>query len=420
MPLTSFYTALTGLNNNSLAINIIGDNLANMNTTAFKSSKASFSEILAGLSGTSTNGNPEVFGLGSSLNAITRNSAQGTVSYTGKTTDAAINGNGFFVVDTGGGMGFTRSGKFEFDKSGSLVSADGFGLMGYMADNGVINSNGAITSIKINKGQVIPAKATTEIGLPGNLDSAGTDAATSVKIYDSLGVSHNVTVTFSGSGLNWDWTATIPAADTGGDPNVDPPVEIGTGSLVFDASGKLTSPASDGNPATVDNPILNIAGLASGAADMEITLGFLNSAGNPAITNYANGSSSFTPSQDGAAASVLKEISIDSTGAIMGVSEGGSIIPLAQLALGDFPNVDGLQKYKGSTFIAFPSTGEPAIGVAGTGGRGMVVGSSLEQSNVDMAQEFVNLIVAQRAYQANSKIITTTDELYQDSLNLKR
>ncbi len=411
MPLTSFYTALTGINNNSLAINIIGDNLANMNTTAFKSSKASFAELLAGLSGTSTNGNPIVYGLGSALNGISRNTTQGTVTYTGTSTDAAINGNGYFVVSTGDGMGYTRSGKFEFDKQGGLVSADGYALMGYMSNNGVIDSNGTISAITINKGQIIPARATTGIGIPGNLDSGGTAAATSVKVYDSLGADHNITVSFTGSGLNWDWTATIPAVDTGGNVD-DPPVAIGNGALVFDSNGKLTAPAA--------NPNLAIAGLVSGAANMSIELGFLDSNGDPAVTNYANGASSFTPTQNGAAASVLKDISIDSSGTIVGVSEGGSSIQLAQLALADFPNLQGLQKFSGSTFVAFPSSGEPSIGVAGAGGRGAVIGSSLEQSNVDMAQEFVSLIVAQRAYQANSKIITTTDELYQDSLNLKR
>jgi flagellar hook protein FlgE len=411
MPLTSFYTALTGLNNNSLAINIIGDNLANMNTTAFKAGKANFAELLAGLSGTSSNGNPIVYGLGSTMNGITHANSQGTISYTAKSTDAAINGNGFFVVSMGGGQGYTRSGKFEFNREGGLVSADGYQLLGYMAANGQINSTGDLVPIEVRKGQVLPAMATTSINIPGNLDPNSTSGSTSVQVVDSLGVTHNVTVSFTGSGTSWNWSATIPAVDTGGASD-DPPVEIGNGSLVFDSTGNLTSPT--------DNPALSIAGLASGASDMSISLGLRDGDGVALVTSFATGTSSFTPSQNGIAASILKEININSAGVIVGTSEGGGSIELAQLALADFPNIEGLQKYKGSTFVAFPSCGDPSIGAAGAGGRGTVVGSSLEQSNVDMAQEFVNLIVAQRAYQANSKIITTTDELYQDSLNLKR
>jgi flagellar hook protein FlgE len=411
MPLTSFYTALTGLNNNSLAINIIGDNLANMNTTAFKSGKANFAELLAGLSGTSSNGNPIVYGLGSTMNGITHANSQGTVSYTGKSTDAAINGNGFFVVSMDGNQGFSRSGKFEFDKSGGLVSADGYQLLGYMGVNGQIDSTGAVVPIEISKGQVLPAMATTTIDIPGNLDTNSTSGSTSVQVYDSLGVTHNITVNFTGTGTAWNWTATIPAADTGGAAD-DSPVQIGSGSVAFDSNGNMTSPAA--------NPTLSITGLASGATDLSISLGLRDGSGVAQVTSFATGESSFTPSQNGSAASTLKEISIASDGTLVGISEGGGSIALAKLAIADFPNIEGLQKYKGSTFVAFPSCGDPSIGSAGAGGRGMVVGSSLEQSNVDMAQEFVNLIVAQRAYQANSKIISTTDELYQDSLNLKR
>jgi flagellar hook protein FlgE len=411
MPLTSFYTALTGLNSNSLAINIIGDNLANMNTIGYKAGKASFAELLAGLSGTSSNGNPIVFGLGSTFNGITHATNQGTVSYTGKSTDAAINGNGFFVVSTDGGMGFTRSGKFEFDKDGGLVNSDGYPLMGYMAVNGQVDANGVPVPISIRKGQMMPANATSELSIPGNLDATSTSASATIQVYDSLGVAHNINVNFTGSGNGWHWSATIPAVDTGG-ASTDPAVEIGNGDLGFDGNGQLITPTA--------NPSLAITGLASGAADMNIALGLLDSTGKSVITNFSNSSSTFTPAQNGSYASALKEINIDSSGIIVGVSEGGNTVRLAQLAIADFPNIEGLQKYKGSTFVSFPSAGDPSIGTAGAGGRGSVVGASLEQSNVDMAQEFVNLIAAQRAYQANSKIISATDELYQDSLNMKR
>jgi flagellar hook protein FlgE len=415
MPLTSFYTALTGLNNNSLAINIIGDNLANMNTTAFKSSKANFSELLSGLSGTSSTGNPIVLGLGSTLSGVKPMNTQGTITNTGVATDAAINGNGFFVVSTEGGLGFTRAGQFELDKDGYLVSSDGFKVMGYQAVNGVVNTGGALGSIQIQKGQVVPAIVTTEMSLTANLDAEAADGSTfgtAIQVYDSLGAAHTITIEFAKTGAgSWSWSATIPAVDTGGLPT-DSPVQIGSDTLSFDSSGKLTSPTT--------NPTLNITGLANLAADMNIDLGFLDADGNPLITSMAAESGVSSTIQNGSAATTLKDISIDSKGNIIGLMENGKSVPLAQLAIANFPNVDGLQKYKGSTFSAFTSSGEPSIGAAGSGGRGTIVGSSLEQSNVDMAQEFVNLIAAERAYQANSRIISTTDQLYQDSLNLKQ
>jgi flagellar hook protein FlgE len=416
MPLTSFYTGLTGINSSSMAINVIGDNVANMGTTAFKSSKATFSELLAGLSGTSQTGNPISFGLGSTLNGISRSNTQGTVNYTGNSTDAAINGNGFFVVSIEGGMGFTRSGKFEFNKEGYLLSADGYQLLGYTLVDGQIDTTAAISPIQVRKGQSVPAKVTENISLSANLDAqaANNDTfATPVQVYDSLGTAHTVSLSFTKTGAGaWSWSATIPAVDTTGGTVNDPPVQIGTGTLQFDSEGKLTSPAI--------NPVLSLTGLSSGAADMDVNYNLWDASGNGLITGYSSTSTVSSSMQDGYAASILKDISINSDGVIIGLTENGQPIPLAQLALADFPNVEGLQKYQGSTFVAFTSSGEPSIGVAGTGGRGSVVGSSLEQSNVDMAQEFVNLILAQRAYQANSRVITTTDELFQDAINLKR
>ena len=415
MALTSFYTALTGLNNNSMSINVIGDNLANMNTVGFKSSQANFSELLAGIQGTSETGNPISVGLGSTLNGITRMTTQGSVISTGNTTDAAINQNGFFVVSADGGLGFTRSGRFEWDRDGGLIHSDGFDIMGYMAVNGQLNSSGSLEPIEIQKGQIMPARATTNLEILVNLDAGAQDGdtyATTVQVYDSLGAAHAVTVEYTKTAaLNWSWEATIPAADTGGAP-ADPPVVIGNGNLTFDSNANLTAPAG--------NPDLNINGLANGASNMSVILGLWDNDGNGLVTNFDREFGVSTTTQNGSAASVLTDITIDSSGVIVGKSETGQSVTLAQLALADFPNIQGLQKYKGSTFIAFPSSGEPSIGTAGTGGRGTISGASLEQSNVDMAQEFINLITAQRAYQANTRVITTTDELYQESINLKR
>lgn len=423
MPLTSYYTALTGLDSNSYAINVIGDNLANMNTTAFKAGTATFAELLAGISGTDANGNPISPGLGTSVNGIRHNYTQGAITNTGNSTDAAINGNGFFVLSINGDMGFTRSGSFTFNKDGNLVSPDGFPAMGYMGANGVIDTSSAIVPIVIEKGQIIPASATNNVCITANLDAqaeVGDSLSTPVQIYDSLGQAHTVTVTYTMTAAGaWSWEATIPAIDVGG-ASTDPPEVIGGDDLEFDGDGILTSPADDPLTPEIDNPILSITNFTNGATDLDITFQLLDTDGNPVVTNYARESAPSGTVQDGFNASALSSVSIDRSGVIIGLTESGRSVSLAQMVLADFPNLEGLQKYQGSTYVAFTSSGEPSIGVAGTGGRGLIIGSSLEQSNVDMAQEFVNLIKSQRAYQANSRIITTTDELYQDTLNLAR
>jgi flagellar hook protein FlgE len=411
MPLTSFYTALTGLNNNSYALNLIGDNLANMNTLAFKSSTASFAELLAGLSGTGDSGDPIVLGLGTTLNGVRRSNTQGTITATQNPTDVAINGNGFFVVQTDNGQGFTRAGNFQIDKSDNLISADGFNVLGYMAKDGVLDTTAEISPLSIDMGTIVPAIATQNLAVKANLDcrtSVDGKFSSPVMVYDSLGASHTVTLDFTKTATGWDWSAKIPGADTGA---VDP-VEIGLGSLVFTGDGNL-------DPSTL-NATLSLTGLISGAADMDVSFNFLDNNGDSNITDHAVDSNVSKTIQDGCASSILASITIDSNGVIKGTTAGGQSIVLAQLALANFPNVEGLQKYKGNTFVTFATSGEPSIGSAGTGGRGIIAGSSLEQSNVDMAQEFVNLIAAQRAYQANSRVITTSDELSQDSINMKR
>jgi flagellar hook protein FlgE len=412
MPLTSFYSALTGLNNNTYSLNLIGDNLANMNTVAFKTSTAMFSELLAGLSGTGDTGNPVVLGLGSTLNGIQRNNNQGTITSTGKATDVAINGNGFFIVEAGSGNGYTRAGNFQIDKGGNLVSADGFNVLGYMATNGVINGGTTLTPITINIGDMIPAKITSGFTIKANLDcraAAGDTFSAPITVYDSLGAAHTLSITFTKGAGGWAWDATIPGAEVG----ATGPTSVGSGSITFDSDGRL-------DPVATVNPTLNITGLVDGAANLTVTFNMLDADGNSNVTGQASESSVSKTIQDGYASSILASMTINSAGVIQGTTAGGQSVVLAQLALANFPNVDGLQKYKGNTFIPFASSGEPSIGMAGTGGRGMIAGSSLEQSNVDMALEFVNLITAQRAYQANSRVITTSDELYQDSLNMKR
>ena len=315
------------------------------------------------------------------------------------------------MVDTGNGNGFTRAGNFQLDRDGNLISSDGFNVQGYMATGGVLDMTADLSNITINMGMNVPANATTNVTVNANLDCrTATDGIFSapVMVYDSLGTAHTITLQFTKTDAGWSWSALIPGADIGA---TDATV-VGNGDLTFDEAGNIT----DGT----ENGTLSITNLVSGASDMDITFNLFDENGNSNITDFAADSSVAKTVQDGFPSSVLTKTSVDSAGVILGTTSSGQSIALAQLALANFPNSGGLQKYQGNTFVTFASSGEPSIGRAGTGGRGIISGSSLEQSNVDMAQEFVNLISAQRAYQANSRIITTSDELYQESLNMKR
>ena len=425
MPLTSFSSAITGLNNNAQAINVISNNLANLNTTAFKASRTSFAELVGAITGTSDSGNPIQPGLGSTVSGITPMNIQGAVQTTGKTSDAAINGNGFFVVDTGNGQAYTRAGNFSFDPNGVLTTADGFKVMGYPAVNGVINKATGLVDIIVPKGSSLTPKQTGNMSVNANLDSRIADGqafSTGVQVIDSLGAAHVVTLTFTntlttpGVGTAWTWSAEMPASDFGGLPT-DPAVQVGTGSLTFDTGGVLDP--------TTTNPLLSInagttGSLVNGSADMDFTLGFMDAVNHPRLTGYAAESNVSSTAQDGYQSGVLKDITINSDGTVAGVYDNGKSLPLAQIALASFPNTEGLGKLKGSTFIASGLAGEPSVGVPGSGGRGTLTGAALESSNVDIATEFTNLIIAQRGYQANSRVITTTDQIYQETVNLKQ
>jgi len=415
--LTSFFTGMSGVSANSQAINVIGNNLANINTTGFKSARTNFAELLGSLS-YSADGNPIQVGLGTVSAGVSPLFTQGSIQTTGRSTDVAISGSGFFVVSTGTGNAYTRAGNFSFSGTGELVNSDGYTVMGYMASAGVINANATLSPITIQGSRNLPPKATTNLGITANLDSQAAWApassfSTAVQIFDSLGLAHTVTFTFTKTGAtDWNWQASIPALDTAGGVSGDPPVAIGSGTFKFDGSGVMTDPTA--------NPTLSITDLADGATDNDITFQVFDTNGLPRFTGNSGASATSSVSQDGYASSTLRDVAIDGAGVIRGIYDNGQVNPLAQLAIGNFNNPEGLLKFTGSCFVKAASSGEASVGTARTGGRGTVNGSSLELSNVDIAEQFTNLIVAQRGYQANSRVITTTDELYQEAINLKR
>jgi len=452
MALTSFFSALTGLNSNSHTINVIGDNLANLNTVGFKAGQATFAEIIGGMSGFSATGNPIVFGQGSQLNGVVHKQTQGTPEYTGNSSDAMINGNGYFIVATGdGAMGYTRAGRFQFDSTGGLVSSDGYQVMGYMAQDGKIDLSRSIETIEIRMGQFIPASKTTEMAAAMNLDSQTVkdeSFSTPITVFDSLGAQHTIKLTFTkesepgAAAPEWEFVAelavlndkgtvvgyipaTLEQEDPGVYPQTSPPTMIPfTGPLTFNSIGEL-----DGMPDYIrltieDGTVTDTSGdnwdAAPSMVGNQINFHLNDEQGRSLITSAASLSGTSYARQDGYASSNLSSISFDNEGRIIGLAANGNSLILAQLALATFSNAEGLQKYNGSTLIASQNAGYPSIGTAGSGGRGSVQGSSLEMSNVDMSEEFIRLIIAQRAYQANARVITTSDELYQEAIHLKR
>jgi len=230
-------------------------------------------------------------------------------------------------------------------------------------------------------------------------------------VFDTLGLAHTITFTFTKTGTSdWNWNASLPAVDVGG-VTTDPPVSIGSGEFTFNSAGVLIAPS--------DNVNLQFSGLASGASDATIEFQIYNN-NVPRFTGNSSTSAVSSVTQDGYSSSTLRDVAIDGNGVIRGLYDNGQVNPLAQLAIANFNNPEGLLKFTGNTLVKAATSGEASVGVARTGGRGTVNGNSLELSNVDIAEQFTSMIIAQRGFQANSRVIATTDELYQESINLKR
>jgi flagellar hook protein FlgE len=425
MALTSMYAGLAGLNANSLQMSLIGNNLANVNTTGYKSSTASFQDMLSQtLSGGSDRTNPQQVGLGTMAAGTNMNFSQGSLQTTGIASNVAIQGDGFFVVNNGQGNSFTRSGDFHVDASGNLVTADGFFVQGYTTKDpatGKIIPSGALSNINMPPGTLFPPTSTTNMMLIANLSAnavVNDTFSSSVRIVDSLGASHQLTVTWTNTGPGaWDYDITVPAIDVGG-LITDPPVSVGTGAMAFNALGVMTAPAADFD--------IEITGFSNGAADMTtatnnaINFDLFKPDGTANLSGFAAPSATSSSSQNGFAAGSLSSYAIGVDGTIQGIFSNGQTAELARLALATFNSPSGLLKTGQNKFSDSNSSGEPSFGVPGEGGRGTTAGSALELSNVDTANEFISMLIAQRGYQANSRVISTTDSLLQEAINLVR
>ena len=419
---TSFSTALSALNADSTAIDVVGNDLANLNTPGYKATELCFSDLVTQSLGAGLGVTQVGFGVAQPITEA-QYSQQGAIQTSGGLLDAAIQGNGFFVVqDSSGNTLYTRAGDFQTNASGNLTTATGDYVQGWTTidpTTGQVDTNGPIGNIVVPVGTLKPPVATTQITASLNLNASSAADATSdfsmpITVYDSLGNSHVLTLDFQNTGGNtWSYQATVPGADvSGGTAGTPFDISGASGTLSFDSNGDLTSPAT-GSPIT-----FTIPGLADGAADMNISWNPYNSDGSSAITQFGQPSASSSSSQNGSAAVQLEQVGMGNGGQILAEYTDGSQVVVGQVAMASIRNPDTLVASGNNNLQLSSLTANPAIGMPGTGGRGTIVGGSTEASTVDIASEFTSLIVYQQAYEANAHVVTTADQLSQDTINL--
>jgi flagellar hook protein FlgE len=384
---TALWAGVSGLNAFENALSVIGGNIANVNTVGYKTQHTSFEEILSGVS----------------LGNVNRVFSQGSIQYSTSPTDLAIQGRGFFVLSDGSGIYYSRAGIFNLDNENRLVNPQGLVGQGWQLD-----STGKIhgpLGDDILSGSDVP-NATKEFAFAANLDAAASDGethSTSFTIYDSRGGTVTLTLdfTYDATLKQWDWKASAPGATT-----------TSAGSISFDENGQLV-PSST-------NPTITVTGLGNGAADLSITWKIVKPDGTSDITSYRSSSSTTYISQNGYPSGLLKDIAVNEQGIITGIFSNGQTRDLAQIALADFANPMGLLNLGGNIYSETTDSGQAILGAPKQGGKGSILSESLEMSNVDLATEFVDLILTQRGFQASSRVITASDTLMTEIVNLIR
>jgi len=416
---SSFYSALSGLDAFSVAMQVIGDNVANVHTAGFKSSTAHFEDILgqslSGVTGSSQTG------AGTKVSTVDLDFYQGSFATTNVSTDIAINGRGFFVVGNPASdeKFYTRSGHFTLDNEGYYVNNQGFQVQGYLYDDSGQNLIETLSDIQINQNSMIEPRVTGAVDISLNLDASATvktwdpdDAAgttnfsTALNIFDTLGQSHQIQLYFvKTDSQTWDWHAMVDGSDIdGGTPGEL--TEYGTGTVVFDTSGQLTTAM----PVAFRTGTLVFA---NGLSPTDATVDFTSS------SQFGSESAVQTILQDGYAPGMVSGVGIDEEGNIIATYTNGTVKNIARLALADFTNLNGLVRKGATLYQGTTSSGQPIYNKPGVGGMGTVSSSMLEESNVDMAAEFIRMIVIQRGYQANSKVISTTDEMLAQLMSIR-
>ncbi len=407
----NFSIALTGLQADTVSLNTIGNNLANLNTTAFKGQTTTFQDLFYQNVGTTGSGNTLQVGVGTRVSGTATDFSQGSLTTTSTDTDLAMNGNGFFVVDQGNTQLLTRAGDFQLDAGGNLITANGQSVMGYGATAGTVNLNGGLVPLALPVSSTEGAQATQNLATTTSLDATaatGTTYSSQPTLYDSLGQSHLATVTYTKeTPTTWNYSITLPAADAGGTPVKN------TGTLTFDATGKLVSPAAD--VAGVSFP-----GMTDGANPLTFNFNLYDASGNGLVSQTAAASSTSATSQDGFASGSYTGFSVAGTGVVSATFSNGNSETVGQVAVALVTNPDGLTRAGANNYSITAASGAETVGTGGVGGRGAVEGESLEQSNIDISAEFSDLIVAQRAFEANSKTVTTFDTVTQEAIGMIR
>jgi flagellar hook protein FlgE len=438
MVLRAMYSGVSGLRAEGEALGVVGDNIANVNTVGFKSQRAVFQDVLGRsiLAGTAS----ALPGGGVRVGSIQQMFTQGSITNTGVSTDIALNGDGFFVVngtvDGISGNFYTRAGQMTIDRDGYLVNPGGLEVQGYAANaDGTLQA--AVSSLQVPTSSLAP-HITENVAMTMNLDasldpgrapildatlnpwdpqnpSATSNFSSSLTVYDSLGNSHTLDVYFRKTAANsWDYHALVNGAE------LQTPVtgnsEVGTGQLTFTTDGALNS-VTTGTAISV-----SFAG-ATGAQAIALDFGTSIAAGGTGLdgtTQFSAASAVSAQSQDGYASGEFSGVAIDGTGLVQGLYTNGQKIAIGQLAVAKFRSNDGLGRAGQNLWIETRDSGTAALGGASSGGRGAVSAGALESSNVDLAEEFVGLIQHQRSFSANSKTITTADEMLQELINIKR
>ncbi len=414
---TALSNALAGLSANAQAINIVSANMSNINTTGYKNQTVSFEDLMS----QSLNGGNSAAQAGGNTVAISsRHFTQGSVQTTGQAYDAAVQGNGFFVLQSPAGQQvYSRAGTFSVDSSGNLIAPGGQNVQGWNASAGVLDTSAALSNITLPVNGIQAPKATSTFSVSANLNASAAVGSsdgtfsTPIQIVDAQGGQHVLTITYTETSPdNWGYQVTIPSSDlTSGTGST---TTLSSGTLTFNSSGQLTTPAASAKPIAIQ-----ISGLANGAADTTVNWNLYDAKGNALLTSFNQPSSNLSSQQNGTLASQVTDISIGTNGAVHANYSDGTSVTVAQLALASVLNPGTMQDLGNNIYGATAATATPTVGMPGTGARGQIVGGALESSTVDIATEMTHLLTYERGYQADSKVITTEDEILQATIALK-
>jgi flagellar hook protein FlgE len=423
----SFSTPLSGLTAAQGQLQSVSNNLANINTDGYKDQTLTFADVFSQTGTTNGSGDPLQTGSGVTVSSTDADFSEGSLDATGTSSNMALSGNGFFVTQSSSGLDdYTRAGDFITNKAGQITTPNGELLLGYPAVNGVVNTATTLQPLQVGTGVTSPAVASTTIDISANLNASsviGDTASSTLPVFDSLGASHTLSVTYTMTAPNtWSYAVTMPTTDLLPTPAAPVPATetVAAGTLGFSTSGVLDAVNGVATPAAVAAGIpitIPPAGftLADGAAALPLTWN-LETAGTSTITQTATASATSATSTNGFASGTLQTYAVQPDGTIDGTFSSGQTLALGQVAVASFANNQGLVAVGNNNYQASAASGSAVVGVAGTGGRATVIGGSVEQSNVNIATEFAKLIVAQQAYSANAKSITTFNQVSQTTI----